>query len=263
MHVEKEPVSRRRGVLVTGGSRGIGRAVALAFAEGGDRVAIQYAGRRTDAEETLRKLPGQGHALLQADLGEPDAAERLVAEAVTALGEVDVLVNNAGLAPTADTRHTISDVPLADWQRIWRRMVQVNLLGAADLSWAVARHLIDRGAHGAIVNIGSRGAFRGEPDFPAYGATKAALHALGQSLSVALAPHGISVTSVAPGFVATERQAAKLSGPEGERLRNESPFGRVGTPAEIAATVHFLASDAAVWASGTVVDVNGASYLRT
>lgn len=80
---------------------------------------------------------------------------------------------------------------------------------------------------------------------------------------MALAPYNVAVTSVAPGFVATERQTAKLSGPEGERLRAESPFGRVGTPAEIAAAVHFLASPAAAWASGTVVDLNGASYLRT
>jgi NAD(P)-dependent dehydrogenase (short-subunit alcohol dehydrogenase family) len=252
-----------RGVLVTGGSRGIGRAVAMAFAAGGDRVAVQYAGRRADAEETLRQLPGAGHTLLQADLGEPGAAERAVAEAVAELGTVDVLVNNAAVAPTSDTRHPIAQTPLAQWQRAWRRMVDVNLLGAADLCWAMAHHLIERGAGGAIVNVGSRGAFRGEPDFPAYGATKAALHALGQSLAVALAPHGIAVTSVAPGFVATERQTAKLSGPEGERLRGESPFGRVGTPAEIAAAVHFLASPAAAWASGTVVDLNGASYLRT
>ncbi|WP_329137502.1 SDR family NAD(P)-dependent oxidoreductase [Streptomyces sp. NBC_00670] len=252
-----------RGVLVTGGSRGIGRAVARAFAAGGDRVAVQYAGRRADAERTLRELPGTGHALLQADLGEAGAAERLAAEAVAALGTVDVLVNNAAVAPSAETRHPVAETPLAHWQQVWRRMVDVNLLGAADLSWAVARHLVDRGAAGAIVNVGSRGAFRGEPDFPAYGATKAALHALGQSLAVALAPHGITVTSVAPGFVATERQAAKLSGPEGERLRAESPFGRVGTPEEIAATVHFLASPAAAWASGTVVDLNGASHLRT
>ncbi|CAL9333370.1 3-oxoacyl-[acyl-carrier-protein] reductase FabG [Streptomyces sp. enrichment culture] len=252
-----------RGVLVTGGSRGIGRAVAMAFAADGDRVAVQYAGRRADAEQTLRQLPGTGHALLQADLGEPGAAERVVAEAVAALGTVDVLVNNAAVAPTADTRHPIAETSLAHWQQVWRRMVDVNLLGVADLCWAAARHLVDRGAAGAIVNIGSRGAFRGEPDFPAYGATKAALHALGQSLAVALAPHGIAVTSVAPGFVATERQMAKLSGPEGERLRAESPFGRVGTPEEIAATVHFLASPAAAWASGTIVDLNGASHLRT
>ncbi|EHK88794.1 short-chain dehydrogenase/reductase SDR [Saccharomonospora azurea SZMC 14600] len=250
-------------MLVTGGSRGIGRAVASAFAAGGDRVAVQYVGRRADAEQTLRTLPGTGHALIQADLGESGAAERVVAEAVDALGSVDVLVNNAAVAPTEETRHPIAQTSLDHWQQVWRRMVDVNLLGAADLCWATARHLVDRGVDGAIVNVGSRGAFKGEPDFPAYGATKAALHALGQSLAVALAPHGITVTSVAPGFIATERQTAKLSGPEGGRLRAESPFGRVGTPEEIAAVVHFLASPAAKWASGTVVDLNGASHLRT
>lgn len=235
----------------------------MIFATEGDRVAVQYAGRRVDAEETIRQLPGTGHTLLQADLGEPGAAERVVAEAVAALGTVDVLVNNAAVAPTPDTQHPITQTSLAHWQRVWRRMVDVNLLGAADLSWATAHHLIERGTPGAIVNVGSRGAFRGEPDFPAYGASKAALHALGQSLAVALAPHNIAVSSVAPGFVATERQTAKLSGPEGEHLRAESPFGRVGTPAEIAAAVHFLASPSAAWASGTVVDLNRASYLRT
>ncbi|RKE23420.1 SDR family NAD(P)-dependent oxidoreductase [Streptomyces sp. TLI_171] len=251
-----------RAVLVTGGSRGIGRAVALEFARGGDRVGVQYAANRADAEETLRQLPGEGHVLLQAELGEPDAAERLVSRAVAELGAVDVLVNNAAVAPTEANRHLVADTPLAEWQRVWRRMVDVNLLAPADLCWAVAHHLIGRAAGGAIVNVGSRGAFRGEPDFPAYGTTKAALHALGQSLAVALAPHGIAVTSVAPGFVATERQAAKLTGAEGERLRAQSPFGRVGTPEEIAAAVHFLASPAAIWASGTVVDLNGASHLR-
>src|SRR5690606_22582428 len=112
-----------RGVLVTGGSRGIGRAVAGAFAAGGDRVAVQYAGRRADAERTVRELPGTGHTLLQADLGEPGAAERTVAEAVAALGAVDVLVNNAALAPAADTRHPIAETSLEHWQQVWRRMV--------------------------------------------------------------------------------------------------------------------------------------------
>jgi NAD(P)-dependent dehydrogenase (short-subunit alcohol dehydrogenase family) len=252
-----------RGVLVTGASRGIGRAVATAFAAGGDRVAVHYADNRADGERTVRQLPGSGHALLQADLGEPGAAQHLMAEAVAALGTVDVLVNNAAVAPTAETLHHVTRASLPHWQRTWRRMVDVNLLAAADLSWALAQHLVERGSGGAIVNVGSRGAFRGEPDFPAYGATKAALHALGQSLAVALAPHHITVTSVAPGFVATERQEAKLSGPQGERLKAESPFGRVGTPEEIAAAVHFLASPEASWASGGVVDLNGASYLRT
>jgi 3-oxoacyl-[acyl-carrier protein] reductase len=251
-----------RRVLVTGASRGIGRAVALAFADRGDRVAVHCAANREDAEETVRLLPGGGHAVVVGDLGDPEVARRVLDEAVAALGGVDVLVNNAGVAPTAANRHAPTEVSYSDWQEVWRRMVDVNLLGAAHLTYGVARHLVDRGAAGSIVNVGSRGAFRGEPDFAAYGATKAALHAFGQSMAVALAPHGISVTSVAPGFVATERQAGKLAGPTGDELRGQSPFGRVGTAEEVAAAVVHLASPEAAWSSGAVLDLNGASYLR-
>ncbi|MGC8919171.1 SDR family NAD(P)-dependent oxidoreductase [Streptomyces sp. PG2] len=136
----------------------------------------------------------------------------------------------------------MTGTPLAQWQRVWRRMVDVNLLGAADLSWAVAAHLVERGAAGATRQRRLPGRVpRRNRTSPPTGRPRRQLHALGQSLAVALAPHGITVTSVAPGFIATERQAAKLSGPEGERLRAESPFGRVGTPEEVAATVRFLA----------------------
>ncbi|MGW0521789.1 SDR family NAD(P)-dependent oxidoreductase [Crossiella sp. NPDC003009] len=253
----------RRGVLVTGASRGIGRAVAVAFAGAGERVAVHSTRAHEDAEATLAALPGDGHALVTGDLGDPVAAQRIAADAVAALGRVDVLVNNAAVAPTAANRHDPAEVGYPDWVAAWRQMIEVNLLGAANVTWAVARHLIDRGAPGSIVNIGSRGAFRGEPAHPAYGASKAALHALGQSLAVALAPHGIAVTSVAPGFVATERQQAKLGGETGDALRRESPFGRVGTPGEIAHTVLHLAAPESAWASGTIVDLNGASYLRS
>jgi NAD(P)-dependent dehydrogenase (short-subunit alcohol dehydrogenase family) len=142
-------------------------------------------------------------------------------------------------------------------------MLAVNLIGAVNVTWAVARHLIERAAPGSIVNVGSRGAFRGEPEYPAYGASKAALHAFGQSMAIALAPHRIAVTSVAPGFVATERQTGKLAGDTGAQLREQSPFGRVGSASEIAAAIVYLASPAAAWSSGAVLDVNGASYLRT
>ncbi|WP_156465872.1 MULTISPECIES: SDR family NAD(P)-dependent oxidoreductase [unclassified Rathayibacter] len=98
---------------------------------------------------------------------------------------------------------------------------------------------------------------------PACAASKAGLHALGQSLAVALAPHAISVTTVAPGFVATERQLAKLNSADGDALRAQSPFGRVGAPEEIAAAVFWLASTEATWSSGAILDANGASYLRT
>ncbi|MCL3820020.1 SDR family NAD(P)-dependent oxidoreductase [Aeromicrobium wangtongii] len=255
------PTSRR--VLVTGASRGIGRAVAQAFAAQGDTVAVHYASSPGDAEQTLASLAGDGHVLLQADVGDPDAARRLVEDVVEALGGVDVLVNNAAVAPGTANRHRIGEVGYEAWQTTWRRMIDVDLLGAANVTYCVADHLIGRGVPGSIVNVGSRGAFRGEPDFPAYGAAKAALHAFGQSMAVALAPHDISVTSVAPGFVATERQLEKLDGPAGDELRAQSPHGRVGTAEEVAAAVVYLASPAAAWSTGAVLDVNGASYLRT
>lgn len=119
------------------------------------------------------------------------------------------------------------------------------------------------GRGGRIVNISSRGAFRGEPDSPAYGASKAGLNALGQSLAIALAPFGIAVATVAPGFVETEMVAEHLKPPQGDAIRAQSPFRRVAKPEEIAAAVLYLASPAAEWASGTIVDLNGASYLRS
>jgi NAD(P)-dependent dehydrogenase (short-subunit alcohol dehydrogenase family) len=115
---------------------------------------------------------------------------------------------------------------------------------------------------GRIVNVGSRGAYRGEPRHPAYGASKAGLHALGQSLARALAPHGIAVASVAPGYVETDMTTEELATPAGGAIRAQSPFDRVARPEEVAAAVLYLASPQAEWASGTVIDLNGASYLR-
>lgn len=122
-------------------------------------------------------------------------------------------------------------------------MVDVDLIPAANVTYLVARQLIARGPAGTIVNMGSRGAFRGEPEFPAYGAAKAALHAFGQSMAVALAPHDIAVVSVAPGFVSYDRQAEKPAGLTGDAVRSESPFGRVGTPQEVAHAVLHLTPD--------------------
>lgn len=254
-------MSRR--VLVTGASRGIGRAVAAGFAAHGDTVAVHYSTAREDAEETLAALLGTGHVLVNGDIGDPTGAREVVDQAIGALGAIDVLVNNAAVAPAEHNRHRVEDVSYEQWQQIWRRMVDVDLIGAANMTYCVAAHLIERRAPGSIVSIGSRGAFRGEPDFPAYGASKAALHAFGQSMAVALAPHQISVTAVAPGFVGTERQVDKLSGPEGDVIRSQSPFGRVGSAAEVATAVLYLASPEAAWSSGAILDLNGASYLRT
>jgi NAD(P)-dependent dehydrogenase (short-subunit alcohol dehydrogenase family) len=120
-------------------------------------------------------------------------------------------------------------------------------------------------AHGGgrIINISSRGAFRGEPGKPAYGASKAGLNSLTQSLAVALAPHQIFVAAVAPGFVNTELAAEVLSGADGDAIRAQSPFNRVAEPQEVAHAVLFLASKGAEFSTGTIIDVNGASYLRS
>ncbi|MFI9463055.1 SDR family NAD(P)-dependent oxidoreductase [Streptomyces xiamenensis] len=256
------PDSISRGALVTGASRGIGRAAAVALAAAGHRVAIHYGHHREDAERTLALLAGEGHTVVGGDLSDPSTARGVVEEAARALGGLEVLVNNAAVAPRPENRHRIGDGDWETWLGSWNAMIGTNLLGAVNVTWAFADQLIGRGAPGSIVNVGSRGAFRGEPDHPAYGASKAALHAFGQSAAVALAPHGIAVTSVAPGFVATERQEVKLAGPEGDAVRAQSPFGRVASAEEIAAAIVYLTSPGAAWSSGAVLDLNGASYLR-
>ncbi|TXL92991.1 SDR family oxidoreductase [Streptomyces sp. IB2014 016-6] len=252
------PQTGRR-VLVTGASRGLGRAVSRAFAANGDRVAVHYGTREQDARDTLDSLDGTGHVLLGGDLSDPEGAARIADAAREALGGIDVLVNNAAV----NERHPLATTSYEDWAAAWQRHLSVNVLGTALLSHRAARSMIDRGVGGRIVNIGSRGAFRGEPDHPAYGATKAAVHALGQSLAVSLAPYGIGVASVAPGFFDTERVAGRLAGAEGEAIRAQSPFGRVASAEEIAAAVLWLASPEAQWSSGAVLDLNGASHLRS
>ena len=248
--------------LVTGSSRGIGRAVAQVLARRGDRVVVHYASDRAAADETLASLDGSGHAVVGGDIGDPVEAQRVVDEALATVGTLDILVNNAAVAPNADNAHPVGSASYAHWQAAWMQMVAVNLLGASNVTMLVAQHLIERGAGGSIVNVGSRGAFRGEAEHPAYAASKAGLQAFGQSMALALAPHGIAVTSVAPGVISTDRQTSLLEGASGERVRGQSPFGRVGTPEEVAHAVAYLTSEQSTWASGSILDLNGASYFR-
>lgn len=247
-----------RGVLVTGASGGIGRAVARAFAEQGDRVAVHYGGSERQAQQTLASLPGTGHAMVQADLSDAEQVRHAVGTAAEALGGMDVLVNNAGVF----LAHPPGSTSWEDWQAAWSQTVSVNLFGAAHATFCAVPHLA-AGGGGAVVNVSSRGAFRGEPEHPAYGASKAGLNAFGQSMALALAPQGITVSTVAPGFVETDMASAALEGSAGEEVRAQSPFGRVARPEEVASAVVWLASEGARFASGTIIDVNGASYLRS
>ncbi|MBG6182389.1 NAD(P)-dependent dehydrogenase (short-subunit alcohol dehydrogenase family) [Arthrobacter sp. CAN_A214] len=247
--------------LVTGAGRGIGAAVAQALAEAGHRIAVHTGSDEAAAIRVVAGLPGAGHAVVVGDLSSPEACERIFGEVVAELGDLDVLVNNAGVFEA----HPVDSTTYADWQQAWRRTLDVNLLGPANLSWLMVNHLLHRTrgpAGGRLVSVGSRGAYRGEPTTPAYGASKAAMHAMTQSLAVALAPSGIFAAAVAPGFVDTDMGRPVLDGPDGDAVRAQSPFGRVAEPSEVAATVAWLATTAPEWVSGTVIDVNGASYLR-
>jgi 3-oxoacyl-[acyl-carrier protein] reductase len=249
-----------RKILVTGSSRGIGLAIAAAFATAGDRVAVHHRDNAALAAGVAASLPGNGHVVVQADIADPAAVRAMVDEAAGRLGGLDVLVNNA--ASYGRATHPIAEIGYEQWQQVWWDTIGLNLIGAANVTWCAVRHMI-AGGGGRIVNVSSRGAFRGEPGQPAYGASKAGLNALGQSLAVALAPHHITVAAVAPGFVQTDMAAPHLDGETGAAIRAQSPFGRVARPEEIAAAVLFLASPEAEWASGAILDLNGASYLRT
>jgi len=250
-----------RAVLVTGSSRGLGRAIAARFAESGDRVAVHHRDSAAFADELAATLPGSGHIVVQADIADPDAVRAMVDTAANALGGLDVLVNNAGIYAGVNRPHAVFGTTYEQWRATWRQTFDVNLFGAANAAWAAAQHMRERG--GRIINVSSRGAFRGEPEQPAYGASKAAMNAMGQSLAVALAPFGIAVATVAPGFIETDMTNEHLKSERGDAIRAQSPFGRVAKPADVAGAVHWLASPEAEWASGTIVDLNGASYLRT
>jgi NAD(P)-dependent dehydrogenase (short-subunit alcohol dehydrogenase family) len=220
-------------------------------------VAVNYRDDREAAQETLASLSGGSHAVFGADLADADAARGLVEDVTCEMGAIDVLVNNAAIFEA----HPVPQTDYAGWQAAWSRTIATNLIGPANLCFLAARIMMERGG-GRVVNVSSRGAFRGEPDTPAYGASKAGLNAMSQSLAQALAPHGVLFYEGAPGLVETDMADALLRGPEGESIRSQSPLGRVATPDDVAAAVLYLASPEAELASGTVLDLNGASYLR-
>jgi 3-oxoacyl-[acyl-carrier protein] reductase len=247
-----------KNVLVTGSSRGIGRAIARQFATSGARVVIHYHKNRRAAERTVADLPGGPHLLVQADVSDPASVRGMVDTTLNAVERIHVLVNNAGIFG----EYQMVELTYEQWQKQWERTIRTNLLGPANISFCLIRHMIDQGG-GRIVNVSSRGAFRGEPDAPDYGASKAGLNSLSQSMARALAPYDVFVYVVAPGFVETDMTGEMLSGPNGDTLRGQSPLGRVALPEEVARTVAFLASEGTDYLTGCIVDVNGASYLRS
>ncbi len=263
---DAKPMPNRPTVLVTGASRGIGAGIARVLATRGARIAAHFHRNRDAIDAVVGSLPGAGHRAFAADIGDADAAARLWHDVSEAFGVVDALVNNAGIY--------LFHPPLAsaesEWRAAWQETLATNLIGPATLSLLAAQTMAARPGpvdgtfgRGRIVNISSRGAFRGEPDAPAYAASKAGLNALGQSLARALAPQQIYVYTLAPGWVETDMATEHLAGPDGDSIRAQHPLGRVTQAEELANAVAYCVLEAPPAMTGGIIDVNGASYLRS
>jgi 3-oxoacyl-[acyl-carrier protein] reductase len=248
-----------KNVFITGGSRGIGRACAQLFDKLNANVIITYKSNLKEAEQTLLSLNAQrNHSLYQLDICNAENIKQVFEAVIDKYEEIHALVNNAGVF----IEHKIEEVSFEEWQSAWNETIVTNLTGVSNLCYFAARQMIKQ-KHGKIINISSRGAFRGEPDHPAYAASKAGLNAMSQSLAVALGKHNITVGVVAPGFVETDMAASYLESEAGELIKKQSPLNRVATPAEVAQLVAVFASNGLEFMTGGIVDLNGASYLRT
>ncbi|MBN2199308.1 MAG: SDR family oxidoreductase [Candidatus Aminicenantes bacterium] len=244
-----------RTALITGGSRGIGRATALLFARAGADVAFSYATREDAAAEVREEIERLGRRPLavRADLSRPEEARSLVERSFREFPGLDILVNNHGIW----TYGRMGDMSA----EVWSETVRVNLDGVFYVTNAAVPKMIS-GRGGAIINVSSTAAIRGEADHSHYAATKGALNALTKSLAVELAPHGVRVNAVAPGWVDTDMSAEVFRDPEFKRrIRETIPLGRIPSPEDIAGPILFLASDLARHITGAVLNVNGGAVL--
>ncbi|MDX1420095.1 MAG: SDR family oxidoreductase [Rubricoccaceae bacterium] len=245
-----------RVVLVTGASRGIGAAVAEAFAGAGATVVVHYRQRREAAVALAERL-GRGARAVPADLADARAAQRLWDDVAAAYGRVDVLVNNAGLAEAA-----LPDAPLDDWLATWDRTMAVNLRAVGVLCRAAVAHFAARGG-GRLVNIASRAAFRGDtPDYLAYAASKAGVVALTRSIARGYGKQGVVAFTVAPGFTRTNMAQPFLDAYGPDVATSDLALDRMTEPEDVAPVVVFLASGLADHATGATVDVNAGSYVH-
>jgi 3-oxoacyl-[acyl-carrier protein] reductase len=232
-------------VLITGASRGIGAAAYSLLKSTGHNV-IGHSSKGSDE-------------LVAGDLTDPAAPRNIWDTALAELdGQIDVLVNNAGIYEAV-----ADNAPDDEWHAAWQRMLTINLQAAADLSKLAVSHFLDLGTSGRIINIASRAAFRGDsPQHWHYAASKAAIVGMTRTIARGYAAEGILCFAVAPGFTVSEMTDEYLQGRGGAKIVADIPLGRVATTDEVAEVIRWLAADAPASATGSIIDVNGASYVR-
>ena len=256
-------VKARPVALITGASRGIGAGIALELAAAGFNLALHYNTNDAALQDVTQKLaPIEGcrFSVHKANTGSPSDCEALVAAVIKAWGCVDVLVNNAGVCLTHDLQS--SSLDFESFQRAVRETMDINFLGPANLSFLCTKAFETQPGGGRIINITSRAAKRGELTAPAYAASKAALNAFGQSVAQHMASRSVLVFTVAPGWVETDMARAVLEGPSSAAILAQHPLGRVAQVQEVSKLVAWLATDAPVAMTSSVIDINGASYLH-
>jgi 3-oxoacyl-[acyl-carrier protein] reductase len=238
-------MSNPMNILITGASRGIGAAAYDLLKKHGHRVV----GHSTKGSDSL----------IAGDLGDPAAPRDIWDTALAELdGQIDVLVNNAGIYEAVPDNATDEQ-----WHSAWQRTLTINLQAAADLSKLAVSHFLDLGTPGRIVNVASRAAFRGDsPQHWHYAASKAGLVAMTRTIARGYGSEGVLCFAVAPGFTVSEMTDEYLAGRGGAQIVADIPLGRVASTTEVAEVIRWLASDAPASATGSVIDVNGASYVR-
>ena len=246
--------------LVTGGSRGIGAATVRAIVAAGGSVIIHYGANQHAAEQLATDIGKDRCHLIKADLADIGAAAAVWRDALAWKGRIDVLINNAGVF-LAEDRNGTDDA----WREVWARTLQINLISTADLCREAINHWLKTGVGGAIVNVASRAAFRGDdPDHWSYAASKGAMVSLTKTLARAYSGNGIYSYGIAPGFVLTDMVQSEFEREPGlaEHLLKDIPYGAFAPATEIASAICFFASGTATHATGQTLDINGASYVR-
>jgi len=241
--------------LVTGASRGIGRETVIRMASAGARVAVNYHRSEAEALDVVREI-GDNAMPIHADVSDPADTEAMANAVIKRFGRIDILVNNAATY----AMNTFEGADYAAWQRGWHRTFALNIFGAANAAFLAMRSMRQNGG-GKIINVASRAAFRGETEFADYAASKAALVNLTRCIARACAKDNIVASCVAPGFIETEMARSELEA-HGDDIISQIPLRRVGSVADVASAILFLASPMADYLNGVTIDVNGGSWFH-